>query len=173
MWYYADSLDEPLDSGYGCQRSRCAFFHSARTPADIILRTELEQMAARLDPLQAGREITRTNLGQPFGADMMRTISPPDYLEREVYVCGPNLIIAATKSLLAAMDFPMQNYYEESFGGAKKKTAVTPCPAMVTEVAIPASQPYPVTTSCCNTSFSEFQACKFLLYIRERNSREE
>ena len=103
------------------------FLHSARSPEDIIFRQELEMMTARYPNFKLAITVTRPLPGQPwygYTGRINETILPaiaPDYQERTVYVCGPNPFMEATKELLQKIDFPMENYYEESFGGAKKK----------------------------------------------------
>ena len=103
------------------------FFHSARSTRDIIFRQELELMAARYSNFKLAITLTRPEAGHSwFGYQgrlnelMLRSIAP-DFLQRNVYVCGPNAFMESTKSLLQKNNFPMENYYEESFGGAKKK----------------------------------------------------
>ena len=44
----------------------------------------------------------------------------PDFWQRTVYVCGPNSFMQGVKTMLEGLDFPMENYYQESFGGRKK-----------------------------------------------------
>ncbi len=141
------------------------FLHSARSPEDIIFRQELEMMTARYPNFKLAITVTRPVPGQPwygYTGRINETILPaiaPDYKDRTVYVCGPNTFMEATKELLQKLDFPMENYYEESFGGAKKKknkpapTQVpvgdrtfivqpAPAPALVTA---PAPAPAPIT----------------------------
>jgi len=103
------------------------FLNSARSPEDIIYRQELEMMTARYPNFKLAITVTRLLPGQAwygYTGRINETILPaiaPDYKERTVYVCGPNPFMEATKELLAKIDFPMENYYEESFGGAKKQ----------------------------------------------------
>ncbi len=103
------------------------FLHSARSPEDIIFRQELEMMSSRYPNFKLAITVTRPEIGQPwygYTGRINETILPAiasDYKERTVYVCGPNPFMEATKELLQKINFPMENYYEESFGGAKKK----------------------------------------------------
>lgn len=106
--------------------SDIVFFHCARTPRDVIFRQELEMMSARLPNFRLALSTTRAELGQPWYGftgrlteTALRNIAP-DFLERQVYVCGPNGFMQATKTLLEELGFPMQNYAQESFGAAKK-----------------------------------------------------
>ena len=107
------------------------FLHSARSPEDIIFRQELEMMTSRYPNFKLAITVTRPVPGQPwygYTGRINETILPaiaPDYKDRTVYVCGPNPFMEATKELLQHIGFPMENYYEESFGGAKKKKVKT------------------------------------------------
>ena len=104
------------------------FIHSARTPKDIIFREELELMAARRANFRLAITTTRSQPGQSwFGYHgrldiQMLSSMASDFLERQVYVCGPNPFIARVKAMLQEALFPMENYYEESFGDVKKAT---------------------------------------------------
>lgn len=108
------------------------FLHSARSPEDIIFRQELEMMTARYPKFKLAITVTRPVPGQPwygYTGRINETILPAiasDFKERTVYVCGPNPFMEATKQLLQNIGFPMENYYEESFGAVKKKKQATP-----------------------------------------------
>ena len=98
------------------------FVHSARSPRDIIFQHRLALLAAQHPNFKLAVNITRSEPGQPwFGytgrlnQDMLSAIAP-DFRDRRVYLCGPNPFMADIKTLLARLDFPMQNYFEESFG---------------------------------------------------------
>jgi ferredoxin len=56
----------------------------------------------------------------------MLEILAPDWRDRTVFVCGSESFMQSTKSLLQTMGFPMSQYHEESFGGAKKSSKSTP-----------------------------------------------
>ncbi len=124
--------------------SDLVFFHCARTPRDLIFRQELEMMATRLANFRLAVSTTRSELGQPWlgltgrlTATMLQTIAP-DWRERTIYVCGPEGFMQGTKSLLAGLNFPMQNYYEESFGAPKQKAAAS---ASAPSASAPSSAP--------------------------------
>ncbi|MGQ4647401.1 2Fe-2S iron-sulfur cluster-binding protein [Lyngbya aestuarii] len=113
------------------------FVHSARSPKDIIFRQELELMAAEYPNFRLAVTMTRQEPGQAWWGYTGRLNEPmlqaiaSDFRDRTVYVCGPNPFMEAVKTLLESLDFPMQNYYAESFGGkkpskAKAKTATSP-----------------------------------------------
>ena len=101
------------------------FVHSARSPQDIIFQRRLALLDAQHPNFKLAVNTTRVEAGQPwFGytgrlnAAMLQAMAA-DFRDRTVYVCGPNPFMAAMKTLLADLDFPMENYFEESFGGRK------------------------------------------------------
>ena len=102
------------------------FFHNARTPKDIIFRRELELFASRYANFKPAIAITRSTCNQPwmgytgrFNEAMVRSIAP-DFQQRVVYVCGPDGFMQQVKSILSDLDFPMENFYQESFGSPKR-----------------------------------------------------
>lgn len=136
------------------------FLHSARSPEDIIFRQELEMMTSRYPNFKLAITVTRPVPGQPwygYTGRINETILPaiaPDYQDRTVYVCGPNPFMEATKTLLQNISFPMENYYEESFGGAKRKKKTTPTvpAADQTSIVQPPTPPSISTTSIVSNS---------------------
>ncbi|NEP51836.1 MAG: iron-sulfur cluster-binding domain-containing protein, partial [Moorea sp. SIO3C2] len=110
------------------------FVHSARSPQDIIYHQKLQLMAALHPNFKLAITTTRPELDQAWCGytgrlnEAMVAEMAPDFRDRIVYVCGPNPFMAGVKGLLAGLDFPMENYNEESFGGkkpSKKKAAAT------------------------------------------------
>lgn len=128
-----------LDTAADCD---IVFFHNARSPRDIIYRQELEWMSSRHPKFRLAIALTRLEPGQAWSGlvgrlnEYMMYASVPDFWQRTVYVCGPDGFMRSVKTLLEGMGFPMQNYYEESFGGAKKakppKSLSAPSPTIVT-----------------------------------------
>lgn len=98
------------------------FCHSARSPQEIIFRTELELMAARYPNFKLAITITDSEpdlvwygyTGQLSNA--MLSIMAPDLEERNIYACGSNSFLTSIEFLLTEIDFPMQNYYQEYSG---------------------------------------------------------
>ena len=112
------------DTGANCD---IIFFHCARSPRDIIYRQELEMMSSRYPNFHLAVSTTRNEPGHSWlsltgrlDAAMLQVVAP-DYRTRTVYVCGPDTFMEGTKQMLESISFPMQNYYEESFGPPKKK----------------------------------------------------
>lgn len=105
------------------------FFHNARTPEDIIYQKELETLSQRMARFKLVISLSRrqghhswAGLTGRLNAPMLELIAP-DFRDRTVYVCGPNPFMEGAKSLLASLNFPMEQYHEESFGGKKPKSA--------------------------------------------------
>lgn len=103
------------------------FLHSARTPEDIIFRSELETMATQMPNFHLAVTLTQPT-GHPWMgltgriSESMLNLVVPDLGDRAVYVCGPEGFMRGIKSMLEGINFSMQNYQEESFGGKKKST---------------------------------------------------
>jgi glycine betaine catabolism B len=116
------------------------FVHAARTPADIIFRKELAALAGR------GRRVRVVHVcegmaGEPDWTGFTGRISlpmlhmmAPDFMEREVFVCGPSPFMAAVRGFLRDGGFDMARYHQESFNfeelsaETRAGTAKTPSP---------------------------------------------
>jgi len=103
------------------------FAHSARTPKDIIYGRELEYMSTRIDNFQMHLICERNEIGQAWGGYRgymnlhMLSLIAPDFMEREVFCCGPEPYMAAVKTMLQDAGFDMERYHEESFGATPVK----------------------------------------------------
>ncbi|WP_263261232.1 glycine-betaine demethylase subunit GbcB [Pseudomonas sp. RIT-PI-S] len=98
------------------------FVHSARSPKDVIYQRELEQMAARIPNFALHIICEKHGLGEPWAGYRgylnrpMLELMAPDFLDREVFCCGPTPYMTAVKRLLEQVGFDMSRYHEESFG---------------------------------------------------------
>lgn len=97
------------------------FIQCARTPADLLFRSELEAISARVSEFRVALVCEKPN---PFGAwtgysgrinQLMLELIAPDYQEREVFCCGPEPYMKAVRGVLQAAGFDMKRYHEESF----------------------------------------------------------
>lgn len=97
------------------------FVHAARKPAEIIFRRRLEQFAARVPGLQLRFTVEEVD---PFEvwpgyrgrlSQIMLGLMAPDYLEREIFCCGPGPFMQAVREMLATLGYDMAKYHEESF----------------------------------------------------------
>lgn len=113
--YY--QLAEPTD---------IAFVHSAKTPADIIFKQELDLMAfnqalfkpsflcAKVDKSPSWRLQPKLITEGFLNLENLQS-SAPDFLTREVFTCGPAPYMAAVRNILVTAGFNMRHYHEESF----------------------------------------------------------
>jgi len=110
------------DLASGCD---IAFIHSARSPADLIFRDELDLMAKSAPGLTVTAICEADSDGEvwsgPRGRIDLAKLEAiiPDFREREVYICGPAPYMAAVKSMLEASGFDMARYHFESFDFAE------------------------------------------------------
>ena len=98
-----------------------AFVHAARSPDDLIVRDELALMA-RANPHLTVTSICETDAaGEAWNGyrgriDLAKlTQIAPDFLEREVYVCGPAPYMAGVRNLLETTGYDLARYHAESF----------------------------------------------------------
>ncbi|KAA0594566.1 hybrid-cluster NAD(P)-dependent oxidoreductase [Azospirillum lipoferum] len=97
------------------------FVHAARTPADIVFRRELDALTG------PGRRLRVAHVCEGIGAEAhwagftgrlslpMLGLIAPDFMEREVYVCGPGPFMKAVRAFLEGGGFDMGRYHQESF----------------------------------------------------------
>ena len=102
-----------------------AFVHSARTPADIIFRKELDLMQFNQPHFSATyiceKLENEANWSMPTGylnLEALKKIAP-DFLQRKVFTCGPAPYMMAVRTMLASAGFNMAQYHEESFNFAE------------------------------------------------------
>jgi ferredoxin-NADP reductase len=101
------------------------FVHSARSPADLIFRRELEMMAAARPNFRFAPICETGSPGEAWGGydgrlDLARlTLIAPDFRERAVFLCGPSPYMAAARAMLAAAGFDMSRLHAESFDFAE------------------------------------------------------
>ena len=97
------------------------FVHSARTPDDIIFARELDLIAANQQRFRTSfvceRIGARTNWPGITGfltLPLLRLIAA-DFMEREIFTCGPAPYMKAVRDLLEEAGFDRTRYHEESF----------------------------------------------------------
>jgi ferredoxin-NADP reductase len=114
------------------------FVHAARRPSEIIFRERLEQFANRVPGLQLHFTVEEPD---PFRAwpgyrgrlsQIMLGLMAPDYLEREVFCCGPEPFMQAVREMLISIGYDMDRYHQESFGAPVRTEAEAPVIADVT-----------------------------------------
>ena len=108
------------------------FINCAKRPSEIIFRQRLEQMASRTDGLDLKFVVDEPDRYSPWTGyqgqfnQLMLGLMAPDYLEREVYCCGPEPFMQAVRDALTALGFNMENYHQESFGAPVETEADQP-----------------------------------------------
>jgi glycine betaine monooxygenase B len=121
------------------------FVHFARAPTDIIFRAELELMARNMPSFRFVPVCEAESPGERWAGFSGRVSPPllrlvaPDFLEREVMVCGPAPFMAAVRGILAGAEFDMARHHEESFDFAS-----LPGDAAGEEVVAPATRAFTV-----------------------------
>ncbi|MBU2957786.1 hybrid-cluster NAD(P)-dependent oxidoreductase [Paracoccus sp. 1_MG-2023] len=117
--------DQPQDTDI-------VFVHAARTPSEIIFRDRLEQFSSRVPGVQLRFTVEelepyRTWHGyQGRLSQIMLGLMAPDYLDREVFCCGPEPFMQAVREMLASLGYDMDRYHQESFGAPVATLAEAP-----------------------------------------------
>ncbi|WP_163575847.1 hybrid-cluster NAD(P)-dependent oxidoreductase [Halomonas faecis] len=98
------------------------FVHSARAPRDVIYHRELVHMFSRIPEFKLHIVCeSKDDIGEAWAGyrgylnQPMLELMVPDYLEREVFCCGPTPYMNAIKNILRSNGFDMSHYHEESF----------------------------------------------------------
>ncbi|MFS8202290.1 2Fe-2S iron-sulfur cluster-binding protein [Streptomyces sp. CWNU-52B] len=97
------------------------FVHSARTPADIVFRHELDLIAATAPNIRVVHICEEDRPYAPWGGyrgrltiETLRQVAP-DFLERKVFTCGPAPYMAAVWRMLSDAGLDRDHYHQESF----------------------------------------------------------
>jgi ferredoxin-NADP reductase len=99
------------------------FVHSSRAPQDIIFHRELAHIFSRIPEFKLHIVCERSDeMGEAWSgfrgylSQAMLELMAPDFLEREIFCCGPTPYMNAIKRLLQENGFDMSRYHEEAFG---------------------------------------------------------
>jgi ferredoxin-NADP reductase len=97
------------------------FLHSARTPSDIVFRSELAAIEMHMPNLRVVHVCEADYPSERWGG-MRGRLSPtmlhtivPDLLERTIFNCGPLPYMDAVRRILGELDYDLGSYHEESF----------------------------------------------------------
>lgn len=97
------------------------FVHSARTPADIIFRRELDAMETVMPNLRIVHVCESDypsdrwpGLRGRLSAAHLQSLAP-DLAERVTFTCGPAPYMASVRRILDSLGYDLRNYHEESF----------------------------------------------------------
>lgn len=111
------------------------FVHCARSPVDLLFPEELTLMARNMQKLRLAMVCEQHTPGSAYAGHLGRmdaarlTHIAPDFLERDIYTCGPAPFMAAIRQLLTAAGYDMARYREESFSFAAPTQPDAPAPA--------------------------------------------
>ncbi|CAB3735395.1 3-ketosteroid-9-alpha-monooxygenase, ferredoxin reductase component [Paraburkholderia rhynchosiae] len=101
--------------------SDIVFVHSARTPDDIIFARELDLIASNQTQFRTAFVCERLGARRNWPGvtgfltlPLLKLIAP-DFLEREIFTCGPAPYMQAVRKLLDEGGFDRSHYHEESF----------------------------------------------------------
>jgi ferredoxin-NADP reductase len=115
------------------------FLHCARSPEDIIFRTELTLLASSMPRLKLGFVVEKPTAawsGISGRLDIGRLEAlAPDFVEREIFCCGPDPFMAAVRSMTAARGFPIEHYHQEAFSFVPAVTAEAVAKRTISEPA--------------------------------------
>ncbi|MFF7396472.1 2Fe-2S iron-sulfur cluster-binding protein [Achromobacter sp. NPDC008082] len=104
-----------------CDDRDTVFVHSARTPDDIIFGRELTLLASTQQRFRA--HFICEGLGEQGGWHGLTgritlpllQLMAPDFMTREIFVCGPAPYMQAVREMLREAGFNMARHHEESF----------------------------------------------------------
>ncbi|KMK65207.1 hybrid-cluster NAD(P)-dependent oxidoreductase [Puniceibacterium sp. IMCC21224] len=109
-----------------------SFISCARRPSELIFRRRLEHMASRVQGLKLHFVVAQDD---PYDAwtgyrgrfnQLMLGLMAPDYLDREVYCCGPESFMDSVRDMLNSLGYDMAKYHQESFAApAETKAELT------------------------------------------------
>ncbi|MBR9821817.1 MAG: hybrid-cluster NAD(P)-dependent oxidoreductase [Rhodobacteraceae bacterium] len=108
------------------------FVNCAKRPSEIIFRETLEHMASRTDSLKLKWVVEESDRFRPWAGyegmfnQLMLGLIAPDYLEREVFCCGPEPFMQAVREALQGLGYDMENYHQESFQAPTPEHAEDP-----------------------------------------------
>ena len=136
------------------------FVHCARTPADILFAEELALLARNMPRFRVAVICEWQPQGSPYAGHLGRIDGTrlahiaPDYLERDVYTCGPAPFMGAVRSLLEDAGYDMARYRQESFTFETLAPAIT-----VADVSalVGAQAEAEVTGDAATTAVQQFQ----------------
>src|SRR5262245_34911429 len=109
------------DRGFG---QDVVLINCVRRPAEIICRRRLELMASRVPSIKLHFIVEQED---PYDVwtgyrgrlnQIMLGLIASDYLEREIYCCGPEPFMQGVRDMLIALGFDMERYHQERFAYA-------------------------------------------------------
>ncbi|WP_343116442.1 hybrid-cluster NAD(P)-dependent oxidoreductase [Ostreiculturibacter nitratireducens] len=138
-----------------------SFVSCAKKPSELIFRKRLEYMASRVQGLKLHFVVDQDEPYEVWTGyrgrfnQLMLGLTTPDYLERDVYCCGPEGFMQSVRDMLHALGYDMSRYHQESFGAPVERVEDIPVPDdVVPQEKAPAELTFSgsgVTASCTET----------------------
>ncbi|MBP5856244.1 hybrid-cluster NAD(P)-dependent oxidoreductase [Marivibrio halodurans] len=103
------------------EHSDIALVNCARRPSELLFANELRRMAQRVPDIKLSFVVEEDD---PYAAwagyrgrmnQLMLELMAPDYMEREIFCCGPEPFMKTVRDVLNLAGFDMAHYHEESF----------------------------------------------------------
>jgi ferredoxin-NADP reductase len=97
------------------------FVQCAKRPAELIFRRKLEFMAGRISGLQLHFVVRNSDPYEVWTGyrgtfnQIMLGLMCQDYLDRDVYCCGPEGFMTGVREILISIGYDMGRYHQESF----------------------------------------------------------
>nr|WP_315480565.1 hybrid-cluster NAD(P)-dependent oxidoreductase [uncultured Rhodoferax sp.] len=135
------------------------FVHCARTPADVLFAEELVLMARNMPKFRVAIVCEQHTPGSSYAGHLGRMDAArlahiaPDFMQRDVYTCGPAPFMGAVRTLLDQAGFDMARYRQESFS-FEETVAPTSAPAEPVPAAPGAAVLHTITLKKTAQSFS-------------------
>lgn len=104
----------------------------ARRPSELIFRRRLEHMAGRVPGIRVSHVVSEEEDHEVWTGylgrfnQLMLGLMAPDYLDREVYCCGPEGFMQSVREALNALGYDMARYHQESFHAPAETRAAQP-----------------------------------------------
>ena len=135
-----------------------AFINCARRPDEIIFRKELDLIGSRMPALALGFVVEQRSSCESWSGllgclDAVRlALLSPDFLEREIFCCGPEGFMRGVREILEAAGFDMAHYHQESF--CAPAVEEVPAPFSGNEETEPAAETFPLRFSLSDVEAS-------------------
>jgi ferredoxin-NADP reductase len=104
------------------EQPNICFIQCANRPADLIFRKRLEYMASRVNGLQLHFVVMGNDPYEVWSgyrgtlSQLMLGLMCNDYLERDIYCCGPEGFMTNVREILNSLHYDMSRYHQETFG---------------------------------------------------------
>jgi predicted ferric reductase len=90
------------------------FLYRAHSAEDLVLRRELEQIAARRHGTMRLRYLVGSRRDYPINARTLQRLVP-DIASRDVYACGPGALVDAVREAVHVLGIPGDRVHHEAF----------------------------------------------------------